>query len=195
MTDAPTPPSEAARRFASEVNEHLGWDRQRLMSDAAAQEWLSAGYPSREVARWVIVGISRTDRVPAGLSPMDYRALSESTTPLVPGWAGVGQACSGSVRILRPSGKDPAHIVGLVLALMSANRRDTGAHGWMGRCPRYPNECTVIHQCRRVMREGAGLDWAALAVCIRAGLGLDEAEAHVRAGRDMEPVRVMAALS
>lgn len=193
VTEPAPPVSDAAYRLAWEVNARLGKFRGDISDPEAEAWWVGSDLTAQEIADWVNVGVRRPDRIPVGLTPADYSVMDLiRIEPFTQVWAGVGQACTRSVLTLRPVGKDPTEVVGLVLALLAVDGAASGVHGALRQCP---TVCRVVGWCHRVMRDAAELDWTDLALCVRAGMGLDEAVEHMRAGRGMEPVRVLAALA
>lgn len=198
----------AARNAWAEIRSQIPDTRLReQVTPDLALAWLNAGVHTGDVVLWLMQGVLTPGGRPTGLSPTDCRALSELLPRGVPsmrwrapteetaGWAGITTCCT--TLVLDFLDTDPgAHPAGVVeLARLLTGR---GSHGgWCGRSEsgRISPGCNP-YRLTEVQRQAlAGLDLSDVATCLRAGMGIEEASEHVRDRRDMEPVRVLAALA
>lgn len=178
------------------------------LSLAQAQAWIDAGVGWDTVVDWLVLMVPDPGVRPAGLSPSDCLTLEMLTdvglsamwrTPTVETarWAGVADCCPRAVTALAGREGDPAAVVALARRLWPLSP-STGPYGRAGlhgtiRCASRP--CPERDAAVRVAGEPGTLDLFGVAVCLSAGMGLDEAIGYVREGRDMDPVRVLAALA
>lgn len=158
----------------------------------------SEGLPDVEVAEgWVEIGVrTPTDR-PPGLSADDVNSLlAAKVESRDPAWAGVGALCPRMVQSGLALRKRPEEIVALFTALKPEGPvRDDDA------CEHEPRlwwycgwDVNDIRPTIALATEACEDDWHDLALCLHAGMEIDEAMEYLRTGGDMEPVKVMAAL-
>lgn len=168
--------------------------------------WRQALCPDRQtttadtdvVRDWMREDVMHPSDRPAGLDSTDVTTLRLAGVPCEPGWAmGETNLCPDLIAYAHSLGKPPAAAVAVIehLTRRPARNGDPCAH----KDPRGRfHYCDVTAETsRRIWARLAtvkDLDWAALSVCLTAGMTWREAREHVIEGRDMQPVQVMAGL-
>lgn len=181
------------------------------LTEAEGQAWAETcpDLSQWNVMQWVKAGFRLPDeRPPVGLTFEDFRYLQRlGIEPTSADWAGAYDRCAPTLKALGAVKKPPAQIIALARALEAATEREAAAGRARGdrryrECRRSSvGYCLTSHpkmasiRAQWLARKGRALNWGDLGLCLDAGLTFDEAVAHVREGRDMEPVRVLAALA
>lgn len=204
-----------AREDGMSVDEAHGWKMGTSLTPAATLEWWAAlraeGCPDATTMAeaWNEVLIEAPADRPEGMDPRDmafWLALSPADDQ-APRWTLHGRSpCPAVASAALIYDREPEEVVDLVSALRgplntAVEAVDPGA---------VPVECrghdaghgTFYCEWYADARERAistlpmfdGVDWSDVASCLNAGLSVNDAIEHVRAGRDMAAVRVMAAL-
>lgn len=191
------------------------WVAAGVDDPASADAWRSNGFSAEQASAWLTAGVRlptsaysfRTlgigpEELPEGVnSPQQWVFTHLAGVPPTGEWASLLHAASpGFVRIGFESGQS----VAVILALAAALYRQRP--GWGALHPQYHYrsvkvDCVWDEARTRAFEDAAarlrlsGLDWTDAATCLRAGLSIDETVAHLREGRDMEPIRTMEALN
>lgn len=196
-------PVRDAYRWLTLISDRL--PEASLLSPEAVVQWHRAASATpqslamREVADWVLAGVTRPDERPAGLRGADALALTCAQAPLDAGWAGAGHwLCPRLVRFAVAAGRSPRESSSLLGALYRRAAPDGGRASCSHRLGARQFVCGFTpgqrESARAVPVSMADVDWAAAAVCLNAGFSIEETLAHLHAGRDMKAVQVMAGL-
>lgn len=166
--------------------------------------WRAAGVHSASaVSCWLRLGMPTPEQRPEGLSLDDVFLLRALDVEYSPGWSGIGGGCDRAAARLVRAGKEPVATLAVLRALEGADATRIGAASAQGSarpvfCQAEDTQCGYTVEMGdaacRILEEAPDLDWADLALCLRAEMGLDEAMTHLRAGRGMAQVRVLAGL-
>lgn len=169
-----------------------------------AQPWLDRGIDAFSAGAWRRAYV-RPEDVPVGMTGYAHAMFCALPgLPKTAEWSDLSQVCTPRFAgIGRKQGQGPA----AVRALAEAVAPTTEASMVHSRVNGMQSQDNVARftarwvwteeqnaQACEVALLAKGLDWADVAACLRGGLGLVEALAHVAEGRPMEPLRVMAAL-
>lgn len=188
------------------------WVEAGVLTPSLASEWRRFGFLPVQVAPWVRVGVlrgrdadlfRRCGLVPADLShgvtdPQQWAFTHVAEVPCTPQWGALHGVCSpGFARIGHEQGQSPRAVTLLAWALPR-----TGGHRF-GHTKHLHLSVSVTSYWNPEQERAneqhaadlAGLDWEDAATCLKAGLSVPETLAHLREGRDMDPVRLLAGLT
>lgn len=221
QSDLPRPARPAAEAVAL-INADLpGWGLDRLTDHMQAAtraqralHWALSGYTATDAQAWGAVEVEHAEQAQAwesiGGTVEDARRLRTSHAaallfvqiagvPVEHGWASLLEVCPPefagtgwrqgqawvAVRDLAQAwtavhGPDPN-----VLLTQTTRGRVSYFPAWVG---------LYAEDAEAFARTIDGLDWSSVGMCLRAGMSRDEARVHVREGKDMEAVRVLAGL-
>lgn len=178
------------------------------VTPAVARAWATAQVEPWQAARWVTWDVITPEARP-GLSLWDCDRLIEITnrdggvpsmrwntpTDQTYRWAGIARCCTVLVQDL--TGTDPHADPAGVVALAATLTGPSHSRQWCGfTAGGFPSRRCEPFRLTGAQRQAlVGLDLSDVATCLRAGMSIDEATEHARDRRDMEAVRVLAALA
>lgn len=157
-----------------------------------------------DIQDWMNVGVRLPEQRPQGCEPVDIGMLNSlGIADRSPGWAGVADVCPDFVESGHGWRRSGWEIIAMFKAMNVPETYDFGRecrHRGGRRLGLLRDDYSCDYDREAVQAainslvEVRDVDWVAVALCLGAGMGIAEGAAYVRAGGDMEAVRVMAGL-